>query len=67
MSDDFKVGVENEMVFLTEVQRWRTNHTWALQQDYVTCEDEHRRARASWAFVGKKCKKNMFLNDRSIH
>ncbi len=48
MSDDFKVGGENEMEFLTEVQRPRTNRAWHFQQDYVMCE-----ARASLASVDK--------------
>ncbi len=39
MSDDFKVGGENEMEFLTEVQRRRTNRAWPFQQNYVLCED----------------------------
>ncbi len=57
MSDDFKVWGENEMEFLNVVQRRKTNRAWPFQHDYVMCEDvhEHRRARASQAFVVKKC------------
>ncbi len=54
MSDGFQVGGESEMEFLTEVQRRRTNRAWPFQQDYVMCDDTHRRARASPAFVVKK-------------
>ncbi len=62
-SNDFEVGVENEMgfflpypTFLTEVHRWRTNHVWPLQRDYVMHEfmDAHHRASARQAFVVKK-------------
>ncbi len=41
MSDDFK-------------GKRRTIPAWPFQQDYVMCEDSHRRARANWAFVVKK-------------
>ncbi len=41
MSDDFKVGGENEMEFLNEVQRQRTNCAWSFQHDYIMCEDVH--------------------------
>ncbi len=54
MWDDFKVGGENEMEFLNEVQRRRTNRVWSFQLDYVMCEDVHHRARASQAFVVKE-------------
>ncbi len=41
MSDDFKGGGENEMEFLNEVQRQRTNCAWSFQHDYIMCEDVH--------------------------
>ncbi len=37
------------------LQRRRTNRVWPFQQDYVMCDDTHHRARASPAFVVKKC------------
>ncbi len=52
-----KLGGENEIEFLNEVQRRRTNRVWPFQQDYIMCKDAHAhlRARASRAFVVKKC------------
>ncbi len=47
MSDDFKVGGENEMEFLNVVQRRKTNRMRPFQHGYVMCEDVHEHRRAS--------------------